>query len=809
MSRVALLMGVSRYATGLDPLPDAQKDVEALKRVLKQSRFQFESVQCLCDQSLQAMQEAIELFFSQRTSDDQIVFLFCGYTLWAADGLLHFATPSTQIDEAGAIVKAQTIPASVVQKAMNASPAKQQVLILDFYCQPIPKQTAAAPSSDLSAQLGGAGRSLLVASNGNCPYPTPTAIDAWTYTRYLADGIESGGADTDDDGMVSAAALHHYASQKLHVAAPALAPQLYGSTETAQMPLLEVPCDDPQVQYRKVLEAAPIADTLDAVGLPMLEGQSLLNDVRQSLGLSLQEAAVLEAQVLRPAREYRQRLELYQQQVTEHTRSPTDTSSPAYEALKQLQQALRLTDQDVVMRAIVPSLVEQQRQQADYQQKLAQYQQVLLGAMQRRSSLHEGDRAILQRWQQTVKLKDDDVQLAEAQITTQAAQFLAATALPAVVAVEPLPTANSITIVQPPEIPASNSSPLPPPLEAPKRGISDDSRSKEVILQQLFSRTKPERSPQPEPQPSGEAAPALAPLSLSEVPPVSEASPPVPSTAQSNMDRIRRSASNYQALIIPAILLAAIVGLVVAVLPSANRPNWLKFGQTTADPVAAQRFKADGLRKAQAGYTKEAIEDYNQAIEKNPNDATVYMDRGVARHKLGEAGAAIKDYEQALELDPNSSVLHSNLSYAYYDRQNYDKAMEAGNQAVALDGNSAQAYINLANARAKKGDSDGALQDYAQAIALRSSPELRAGAYNNRGNVQFGLNKVREAIADYNQAIQLQSDYADAYYNLGLAQQALGNRTAAIRSLQRAASFYQQQNKEALQKEATNRANNL
>ena len=275
------------------------------------------------------------------------------------------------------------------------------------------------------------------------------------------------------------------------------------------------------------------------------------------------------------------------------------------------------------------------------------------------------------------------------------------------------------------------------------------------------------------------------------------------------MDRIRRSASNYQALIIPAILLAAIVGLLAAVLSSTNRPNWFKFGQTPADPAAAQRFNTDGLRKAQAGYDKEAIEDYNQAIEKNPNDATAYLNRGVARHRLGDASAAIRDYEQALKLDPNSAVLHSNLSYAYYERQNYDKALEAGNQAVALDGNFAQAHINLANARAKKGDNDGALQDYAQAIALRPQASILAGAYNNRGNVQFALNKTREAIGDYNQAIRLNSNYADAYYNLGLAQQALNDRRAAIRSLQTAANLYRQENKESLQKAATERANAL
>jgi branched-chain amino acid transport system substrate-binding protein len=792
-------------------LPDAQKDVELIKRLLKQPRFQFESVQCLCDRPLQEMQETIELFFKQRRSDDQLVFLFCGYLLPDADGKLYFATPSTKLDDQGAIVKAQTIPASAVLESMNSSPAKQQVFILNRYSPPLLDQSAVAePMSDLTAPFGGAGRVILAASNVSRPALTPEALDVWTYPRYLAEGIESSAADADDDGIVTAADLHHYAAQKLQVAAPTLQPQLHGSAETAQMPLLEVPNNDPRLHYRKVLETASIA--IDVSGAPVLEGLPLLEEMRQRLGVSPQEAEALEAQVLRPTREYRQRVTLYQEQVAEHARSHATDHPQVRQTLKQLQHALYLNDRDVAVMTIAPSLVEHQRQKA-------LYQQVLLWAMQRQSPLGEGDRTMLQRLQQTLHLGDDDTRTIEAQITTQTEQFVADLSEKPESETANTPDAGATSQSSPVSPAPKAFSSSPPPSAAPlptavppshddsrashddSRASHDDSRAKEAVLQRLFNMNEPVTSP-------------LEPASLAETPlnpvPVREEPLPILPDAKPNlMDRVRRSASNYQALIIPAILLAAIIGLVAAILPSSSRPGWLKFGQTPADPAAAQRLNSEGRRKAQAGDNKAAIADYDQAIEKNPNDVSAYINRGVAHHRLGDTGAAIRDYEQALKLDPKSAVLYSNLSYAYYDRQNYDKALETGNQAVALNGSSAEAHINLANARSKKGDYDSAMRDYAQAIALKPPAPILAGAYNNRGNAQLALNNTRAAIGDYNRAIRRKPDYADAYYNLGLAQQALGNRSGAISNLQKAADLYKAQGKEALQKEAIDRVNGL
>jgi len=58
------------------------------------------------------------------------------------------------------------------------------------------------------------------------------------------------------------------------------------------------------------------------------------------------------------------------------------------------------------------------------------------------------------------------------------------------------------------------------------------------------------------------------------------------------------------------------------------------------------------------------------------------------------------------------------------------------------------------------------------------------------------------AIADYNKAIQLKADYADADYNRGFALGLLGTPQDAIASLQQAATLYGQQGNSAMKNQA-------
>ena len=72
-------------------------------------------------------------------------------------------------------------------------------------------------------------------------------------------------------------------------------------------------------------------------------------------------------------------------------------------------------------------------------------------------------------------------------------------------------------------------------------------------------------------------------------------------------------------------------------------------------------------RKGEIGDKRGAIQDYNKAIELNPNFALAYYNRGLAKHKLGEHKEAIQDYNKAIEIDPNLGLAYLNRGVAKYN----------------------------------------------------------------------------------------------------------------------------------------------
>jgi len=63
----------------------------------------------------------------------------------------------------------------------------------------------------------------------------------------------------------------------------------------------------------------------------------------------------------------------------------------------------------------------------------------------------------------------------------------------------------------------------------------------------------------------------------------------------------------------------------------------------------AEEYFNSGLKKGKSGDWVGAIQDYNKAIELNPNHADAYGNRGAAKGRLQDYRGAIQDYNKAEE----------------------------------------------------------------------------------------------------------------------------------------------------------------
>jgi tetratricopeptide (TPR) repeat protein len=207
----------------------------------------------------------------------------------------------------------------------------------------------------------------------------------------------------------------------------------------------------------------------------------------------------------------------------------------------------------------------------------------------------------------------------------------------------------------------------------------------------------------------------------------------------------------------------------------------------------------------------EAIQAFDAAIQQKPKFIHLaYYGKGLALGRSGKYPEAITALQQAVQSQPDFVPAWDNLSLVYRESNQLDKALAAINEAIQLQPNNpnlynekwavlsalkryreaaaaikkaielsprAAFYLNRGNVRYELGDKQGAIQDYNQAIKI--NPNL-AEAYYGRGYVRYDLGDKQGAIDDYTLAIKFNPNYALAYNNRGIVRKDLGDKQGAI-----------------------------
>ncbi|WP_392478808.1 caspase family protein [Nostoc sp. C110] len=406
MVKVALLIGVSEYEPGLNPLPGAVKDVEAMQQVLlhpEMGGFTETDIMVLKNPQRQDMEEAIENLFAHRQKDDLLVLFFSGHGIKDDTGRLFLATRTTRKTPRGDLIRSSAVAASVVHESMSRSRSKRQVVILDSCFSGAFAEGLSAKddgSVNIREQLGGEGRAVLTSSSSTQYSFEQQGSDLSIYTRYLIEGITTGAADLDEDGVVSIDELHEYASRKVREIQPTMKPEIYTSREGFKIRLTKVPQGDPKQKYRK--EVARYSSRGDV----SFVGRKTLDALRSRLGLSEIEATAIEDEMLAVARqEFKQKLQQYERDFSEALQQQVALTEDDLNMLRlNLQQILGLRNEDTMpIEAQVKARIEA------YKQHLQLYRRSLAKAMRQEYPLSQPTRHQLQQMQQEWQLKDEDL----------------------------------------------------------------------------------------------------------------------------------------------------------------------------------------------------------------------------------------------------------------------------------------------------------------------------------------------------------------------------------------------------------------
>ena len=159
------------------------------------------------------------------------------------------------------------------------------------------------------------------------------------------------------------------------------------------------------------------------------------------------------------------------------------------------------------------------------------------------------------------------------------------------------------------------------------------------------------------------------------------------------------------------------------------------------------------------GNYQSALEQYQAAIDKNPDDAEALSNMGQVLVRMGKPLEALPHFERAITLLPNRWAYRFNYARALGLANRWDEAIASYRQAQSLLPDDYATTFNLALALHKKGDDDGAIPEYLKAIAL--APEDASF----RLALAISYEKLRrnaEAAAAYEEYLRLAPQAGDA-----------------------------------------------
>jgi tetratricopeptide (TPR) repeat protein len=160
-----------------------------------------------------------------------------------------------------------------------------------------------------------------------------------------------------------------------------------------------------------------------------------------------------------------------------------------------------------------------------------------------------------------------------------------------------------------------------------------------------------------------------------------------------------------------------------------------------------------------AGNPAEAIANRDKYIELKPKDPNGYHARGVTWYRQSNFARAISDFDQAIKLSPTfANAYYMRGICRFMGQSDTNGGIADLDKAIQYDAD-ASYYSMRGLMRIEKDDADGAIADCTRALEL--NPKYSA-AYENRGTAHALKRSYREALVDFDHALEHNSNNAGA-----------------------------------------------
>ena len=181
-----------------------------------------------------------------------------------------------------------------------------------------------------------------------------------------------------------------------------------------------------------------------------------------------------------------------------------------------------------------------------------------------------------------------------------------------------------------------------------------------------------------------------------------------------------------------------------------------------------------------------ALAALGRAVDAQPDNPDVFLERGALHSQLNNNEMAIRDFEKAIAVAPQDFRGPFNLALVKEFTGDLTGAINAIDHAVKLNPKNYHVLSKRALLKQKQGDNKGALADLNHAIVL--SPNA-ANLFNLRGDIKRELDDVKGAFNDFAKAVSLKPDLGAAYLNRSYTYLSQDQWERAEQDLQKAKTY--------------------
>jgi len=246
--KFALIIGNSQYDdASLGRLRAPDVDVQALEAVLKARDIgRFDEVTCLVNEGFASVRRAIARFYDQRRRDDLLLLYFSGHGVKDEQGHLYLALRDTETQ----LLAGSALESTFITGRMDRSFSKRQVVMLDCchsgaFAHGVKAAQGVSVGTAEAFEGLGVGRVILTATDSTqYAWEGDQVIgDAQNslFTHFLIDGLKTGAADRDNDGLVTVDELFDYVRDQVLVTTPRQTPYKWTYRQQGEIVLASNP----------------------------------------------------------------------------------------------------------------------------------------------------------------------------------------------------------------------------------------------------------------------------------------------------------------------------------------------------------------------------------------------------------------------------------------------------------------------------------------------------------------------------------------------------------------------------------------